>query len=98
MPELRMHGPTRKVRTTVVLPADLIEAVDAIVRLGEAESRNDFLERALRNQIAAARRKAIDADFARMASDPTYQNEAVQIAEEFAEADWEALRLGETSS
>jgi hypothetical protein len=37
--------------------------MDAIVRLGGAESRNDFLETALRNQLAAARRiPAVDQD------------------------------------
>jgi len=42
--------------------------------------------------LAASRRAATDAEFAKMASDQTYQREAVQVAEEFAGADWEALR------
>jgi metal-responsive CopG/Arc/MetJ family transcriptional regulator len=83
--------PARRLRTTVALSAELLEEMDARVQRGEADSRNDFLERALRNQLAASRRAAIDAEFAGMASDPAYQREAVQIAEEFAEADWEAL-------
>ncbi len=45
--------------------------------------------------LAASRRAAIDAEFAQMAGDPAYKNEAVQVAEEFAEADWEALRATE---
>jgi metal-responsive CopG/Arc/MetJ family transcriptional regulator len=56
MPEVMMPKPAKKVRTTVALSEDLLEAMDAIVRLGGAESRNDFLETALRNQLAAARR------------------------------------------
>jgi metal-responsive CopG/Arc/MetJ family transcriptional regulator len=87
--------PTKKLRTTVAISEDLVEAMDALVQGGEADSRNDFLEKALRNQIAAARRAAIDAEFAQMATDRTYQGEAVQVAEEFAEADWEALRASE---
>ena len=87
--------PVRKLRTTVALSAELLEEMDALVRQGEADSRNDFLEKALRNQLAASRRAAIDAEFAQMASDRTYQGEAVQIAEDFAEADWEALRAAE---
>jgi len=87
--------PARKVRTTVALSADLLEAMDAIVERGAADSRNDFLERAIRTQLAASRRAAIDAEFAHMAGDRTYQNEAVQVTEEFAEADWEALRAAE---
>jgi len=85
----------RKVRTTVALAEELLEAVDAMVQEGAAESRNDFLERAIRQQIAASHRARIDAEFAQMASDRTYQGEAVQVAEEFAGADWEALRAVE---
>lgn len=87
--------PAKKVRTTVALSADLLEAMDFIVRAGEAESRTDFLERALRSQLAASRRAAIDAEFAQMANDRAYQREALQVAEEFAEADWEALQIAE---
>ncbi len=84
-----------RLRTTVALSEDLLEEMDARVRQGEADSRNDFLEKALRNQLAASRRAAIDAEFAQMASDHIYQGEAVQVAEDFAEADWEALRIAE---
>jgi metal-responsive CopG/Arc/MetJ family transcriptional regulator len=90
--------PARRHRTTVTLPTDLLEAVDGLVREGEAESRNDFLERALRNELAASRRAAIDAELAEMASDAAFQAEAVQVAEDFAEADWEAWRVTERSS
>ena len=79
--------PGRKVRTTVALAADLLAAMDAMVQGGAAESRNAFLERAIRRQLAATRRAGIDAEFAQMVTDPLYQEEAVQIAEECAEAD-----------
>lgn len=82
----------KKLRTTVALSEDLVDAMDALVREGEAESRNDFLEKALRNQLAASRRAATDAEFAQMANDPSYQEEAFRIAEDFSQADWEALR------
>ncbi|HEX3551956.1 MAG TPA: ribbon-helix-helix domain-containing protein [Thermoanaerobaculia bacterium] len=88
----------RRVRTTVALSADLLEAMDAVVEKGKAESRNDFLERAIRKQLAASRRAAIDAEFARMASDRTYQEEAVQVEDELAETSWEALRAAERSA
>lgn len=88
----------RRFRTTVALSAELLEEMDARVQQGEADSRNDFLEKALRNQLAASRRAAIDAEFALMASDPTYRREAVEVAEEFAEADWEALQAAEKKS
>jgi len=63
-----------------------------------ADSRNVFLEKAVRKQLAASRRAAIDAEFAQMSNDSTYQKEAVQVAEEFAEADWEALRTAERNA
>ncbi len=90
--------PERKVRMTITLPADLFEAMDTIVRAGVAESRNAFLERAIRRQLAVTRRAGVDAEFAQMVNDPTYQKEALQVADEFAEADWEALQAAVESA
>lgn len=81
-------------RTTVALPADLLAAADRAVQRGSAKSRADLLARALRRELAAQRRAAVDAAFDAMADDPAYQDEAVRIAEEFHVADREALRLG----
>jgi metal-responsive CopG/Arc/MetJ family transcriptional regulator len=86
---------TRTVRATLAFPADLLEAVDQAVQAGKARSRNEFVARALRHELAAQERSAIDAAFAEMAHDPTYQAEAQEIAITFATADWEAWRLGE---
>ncbi|HEX4964808.1 MAG TPA: hypothetical protein VF173_28605 [Thermoanaerobaculia bacterium] len=47
---------------------------------------------ALPADLLEAVNAGIDAEFAQMATDPAYQEEAVQIAKEFAEADWEALQ------
>ena len=80
------------IRTIVALPADLIRAADQIVRDGQARSRNDLLVIALRRELAARERAAIDAEFADMANDGDYQAEAGAIADQFASADWEALR------
>lgn len=88
----------RKVRTTVALSADLIEAMDFAIRDGKVDSRNEFLETALRHELAARRRAEIDAAFAQMADDQIYQQEAMEIAGEFESVDWEALRLGEADS
>jgi metal-responsive CopG/Arc/MetJ family transcriptional regulator len=44
-----------RVRTTVALSADLLEAVDTAVQEGKADSRNEFLEVALRHELALAR-------------------------------------------
>lgn len=85
----------RKVRTTMAISADLLEAIDAVVREGKVDNRNEFLETALRNELSALRRAAIDTAFAQMANDRAYQREAACIAEELESAGWEALRLAE---
>lgn len=80
-------------RTTVALPADLLEAADRAVRGGAAKSRAELLARALRRELAAQRRKQIDEAFLGMASDQDYQADAIVLAEEAVVAGWEALRL-----
>lgn len=85
----------KTVRTTLALPADLLEAVDQAVRVGKAKSRNELVAASLRHHMAALERAAIDAAFAEMAHDRDYQEEARNIAEEFASSDWEAFQLGE---
>lgn len=82
--------PSRTVRTTLALPADLLAAVDQAVQAGKARSRNELVRIALERELAAQQRAAIDAAFAEMAEDPDYQAEAKAMAEAFAAADWEA--------
>src|SRR5262249_36781791 len=82
----------RTVRTTLAIPAELLDAVDQAIREGKARSRNELVASALRHELAAHERAAIDAAFAAMADDPDYRAEAERIAAEFATADWEALR------
>lgn len=84
------------IETTIKLPADLLEATDKAVREGKAKSRNEFIARALRRELAAQKRAEIAAAFAGMANDAEYQVEALQIEAEFATADWEAWQLGES--
>ncbi len=71
-----------RVRTTVAIAEDVLEAVDTAVQEGTARSRNEFLELALKNQLAASRRAAVDAAFAGMADDSEYRQEALRIAVE----------------
>jgi metal-responsive CopG/Arc/MetJ family transcriptional regulator len=86
---------TPSVRTTLALPADLLRALDRAVEEGKARSRNDFVAAAVRHELAALERPAIDAAFLAMADDAEYQAEAQSIADEFALTDVEAFRLGE---
>ncbi len=87
---------TRVVRTTLALPADLLEQVDQAVRAGKARSRNVFVATALRHELATQEIAAIDAAFAGMANDEEYQAEALALAEESVTAGWEALRIAES--
>ena len=86
---------TDAIRTTLLLPAELLEAADQAVREGKASNRDELVANALRHELAALERSAIDADFAEMANDVEYQAEARQIIAEFARADWEAFQVGE---
>lgn len=87
--------PIRTVRTTLTLPDDLLRATDAAIRRGPAQSRSEFVATALRHELAAGRRAAIDAAFAGMAGDPEAQNEARAVAGEVAAADWEEFQTAE---
>lgn len=89
-------------QTPVLIPTNLVEAIDAAVAHGAAQSRDRFLAAAVENQLArydqtgtASREGEIDAAFELMASDSDYQREALQIAEDFAASDWEAFKIAE---
>lgn len=81
------------VRTTLTLPADLLAAADHAISEGRARSRNELIAQALRHELAAQERAAIDAAFMGMADDAAYHAEAMAIEAEFAQASAEALRL-----
>lgn len=83
---------SRLVSTTLTLPADLLEAVDRAVQEGQAESRDELVAAALRHEIAARARAAIDAAIAKMANDEEYQREAIEMAEWGMTDYWQALR------
>ncbi len=85
----------KNVRTTVALPAKLLEATDRAVREGKARSRNEFLSMALRRELDALERARIDEAFGHMSEDPLYKAEAEELAEELDGASWEALRSTE---
>lgn len=84
------------VRTTLTIPVELLEATDRAVQEGKANSRNEFVARALRRELAAQKRAEIDAAFAKMADDEEYQAESLAIARDFAKSDWEAFQIAES--
>ena len=73
-------------QATITIPKDLLERVDRAVRDGKAGSRNGFVERALRRELAAQERHEIDAAFASMAHDTEYQDEVSRLSKEFSES------------
>ena len=86
--------------TTVRLPRRVYEQAKCVVEnekrgLGPVVSMNDFIVRAVTAYLKMYKRREIDAAFAAMAEDADYQKEASLLAEEFAQADWEALKEGE---
>jgi metal-responsive CopG/Arc/MetJ family transcriptional regulator len=89
-----MSNPT--IEAKINLPANLLEATDKAVNQGKAKSRDEFIMRAIRRELAALKRAEIDAALAEMARDPEYQAEVLQMEAEFATASWEALKLAES--
>lgn len=83
-------------RTTIAMPADLLRRVDEVVERGAAATRNEFFAAAVRRELDRIRREALDREFEAMADDPVYRAEAQEIADEFAIADGQALRVADT--
>jgi len=94
----RSLKPIKTVRTTVSLPATLVERTQRLVDSGLAQSRNAVIVAALEHFLEHLERQAIDAQFAAMADDEAYQALNLEIADEFAESDWEALMLAEEAT
>lgn len=84
------------VRTTFTIPVELLKAADGIIKSGKANSRNEFVAMALQREIAAQNRTEIDEALTEMLQDPEYQAEVLKLEAEFANAQWEALKLGES--
>jgi metal-responsive CopG/Arc/MetJ family transcriptional regulator len=83
------------VRTTVTLPANLLQRSQELVESGQVPNRNALIVAALEQFIADLERAEIDRQFAAMADDADYQALQTEVAESFADADWEALTEGE---
>jgi len=86
--------------TTVRLPRPVYEQAKCVVDKekggsGPVVSMNDLIVLAITAYLKMYKRRQIDAMFSHMAEDADYQKEASLLAEEFAQSDWEALRIGE---
>jgi Arc/MetJ-type ribon-helix-helix transcriptional regulator len=78
--------------TTLTLPVKLLEAANRAVRTGRARSRNELVARALRHELAALERAAIDAAFTTLGDDPDHLDDVHTLERELAAAEWEAFR------
>jgi metal-responsive CopG/Arc/MetJ family transcriptional regulator len=83
------------VRTTFTIPIKLLEATDKAIASGKAKSRNEFIAMALERELAVQKRAEIDEALTEMLQDTEYQAEVLKLEAEFANAQWEALKLGE---
>ena len=76
--------PSQTVRTTLTIPADLLQATDAIINQGKANSRNEFVAQALKHELATLKRVEIDQALAEMAQQQDYHTEVLKMDSEFA--------------
>lgn len=83
------------VRTTITLPAELNKRSQQLVDSGVVPSRNALIVAALEKYLVELERQAIDRQFEAMADDGDYQALNEEIAESFAESDWDAWVEGE---
>lgn len=83
------------VRTTITLPADLLQRSQKLIDAGKVPNRNVLIVSALERLLAELERAEIDRQFAAMAKDETYQTMQAEMAGSFEESDWEALLDGE---
>lgn len=79
------------VRTTVTVPANLMQRSQHFLDKGIVPNRNALVVTALERFIVELERQEVDLQFAAMADDEEYQAWSEQLSESFAESDWEAL-------
>ena len=86
------------VRTTVTVPVELIDRSQHFIDGGTLPNRNALIVAALEHFLTELERQEIDRQFEGLAEDESYRTMNQDLAEEFAESDWEALTLAETST
>ena len=79
------------IRTTITVPVDLINRSQRFVEGGTVPSRNALIVAAIEQFLLELERQEIDRQFEAMAEDETYQAMNEQLAEAFAESDWDAF-------
>lgn len=87
----RRTGRERR-RTTLALPAHLLEMVDREVEAGNADSRAALIAEAIEREMERRERLSIDEKLRQMKHDARYLAEQEAIMGEFAAADAETAR------
>ncbi len=83
------------IRTTLTLPVALVKRSQHFIDSGTIPNRNALIVTALERFLLELERQEIDRQFALMAEDKPYQALNQQLADEFAESDWETWVDGE---
>lgn len=83
------------IRTTVTLPATLLNRSQHFIDKGNIPSHNALIVAAVEHYLLKLERQEIDRQFEAMAEDSDYQIFNEELAEAFADSDWEALTEGE---
>jgi hypothetical protein len=84
----------KTVRTTLTIPVDLIERSKHFIDRGTLPSRNALIVAALEQFLLDLEQREIDQQFEAMGDDQAYQAMNEQLADAFAESDWDALIEG----
>ena len=83
-------------RTTITLPESLVKQVDRLISAGNIKSRNQFIIEALEEKVRQIKDLQLDEEFAGMATDAEYQQEALEIEREFEISDYEVAKITES--
>lgn len=86
------------IRTTVTLPANLVQRSQRFIDDGTVPSRNALLVSALERLTHELEQQAIDQEFAAMAGDAAYRDLQTAMVQEFDASDWEAWEQAEETS
>ncbi len=85
------------VRTTIVLPARLIERTQAFIDRGLVPNRSAAIAAALELLLDEIERQEIDRAFDAMATDESYRRLGEELDDAFAGSDWQALLAAESA-
>lgn len=87
----RRNDRARRARTSISLRSDLLGAAKESVRAGEAENLSAFVESALEEKVARAKRAALYAAYADAARDQACVRDMQDVSRGFAHADRDGL-------